>query len=115
MYIYLFIVVLIGLVYYLWNQKVGVKVYWFHSPNCPHCTEMEDEWNDVEKKLCGSGIVAKRIDTSDPKYNKLKKNFKVTGVPSIIKVKPNGIRVKYDGNRKTENIIEWIYEDDNDL
>ena len=109
--LYLVIVVLIALVYYLFNNKSNLKVYWFHRPGCPHCDNMEDEWAGVETKLQGS-IETKRIDISDPKYAIIKKNFNIETVPQIIKIKSNGLRINYEGARKTKDILEWVYEDD---
>lgn len=108
--LYIVIVILISLTYYLHNSKSPLKVYWFHRPGCPHCDNMEDEWSGVEKSLQSSCIRVKRINTEEPKNAALKKNFNIDSVPQIIKIKSNGMRYKYEGERKTKNILEWIYE-----
>jgi hypothetical protein len=110
MYIYLLVVVLLVLVYYLWNQSNNLKVYYFMKPECKYCNEMADEWKTVENKLSGSGITCKRIDITEPRYKKIKDNFNFKTVPHIVKINNNGIRDVFDGNRKSDEIITWIYE-----
>jgi|SaaInlV_165m_DNA_1040744.scaffolds.fasta_scaffold36089_3 thiol-disulfide isomerase/thioredoxin len=114
--LYLCIVILLCVIYYLYNNnkpvKQSLKVYWFYKPGCPHCDEMKEEWVAVEKKLSGSLIDVIKINTSDSKYDSFKKNFKVSTVPQITKVKPNGLRYNFNGKRKAEDIVGWIYGDD---
>ena len=111
-YLHILTVVLLIMVYYLYTEKHGLVVYWFHRPGCPHCDNMKSDWESVEKQMAGSSITLKRIDTSKPQHKKLAKNFGVDGVPQIIKVTPNGMRAEYDGDRTSDNIIEWISHSD---
>jgi len=113
--LYGIIIVLLVLIYYLYNNKESQKVYWFYKPGCPYCDEMESEWENVEKKLQGSCITLRRINTADPKHGTVKKNFDIDTVPQIIKIKSNGMRYKYEGERKTDDIISWIHEDFDNL
>ena len=109
-YVYLLIVVLIVVIYYLWIQTENRKVYWFMKPECKYCKDMSGEWDKVENRLSGSGITCKKIDITDPKYKNMKTNFDFKTVPHIVKINTNGTRYKYDGNRKCDDIIAWIYE-----
>jgi hypothetical protein len=113
--LYATIIVLIVLVYYLFNSKNTIKVYWFHRPGCTHCDNMESEWEGVERILQGSCIETKRINTGESKYASVKKNFNIDTVPQIIKIKPNGMRYKYEGKRTTDDIVAWIHEGSDDL
>ena len=110
MYIYLLVIVLLLLVYYLWNQSNNLKVYYFMKPECKYCKEMADEWEKVENKLCSSGITYKCIDITEPRYKKIKDNFNFKTVPHIVKINNNGTRDVFDGKRKSDEIIAWIYE-----
>ena len=110
MYIYLFVVILLLIIYYLWNQTTDLKVYWFHNPKCEHCKEMKDEWKKIEDKLCGTGIKYKLIDITDPKYKKIKDNFNFTTVPHIVKINANGTRDVFKGKRTYDEMIAWIYD-----
>jgi protein disulfide-isomerase A1 len=110
MYCYLLIVVLIIAVYYLYNKAYGLKVYWFYRPDCGHCTKMEPEWNYLEKKLSSTSINYRRIDINDPKNKKIGDNFDVVGVPHIVKVDYEGRRHVYEGHRKCDDILAWLYD-----
>ena len=110
MHIYLFIVFLLLLIYYLWNQSNEIKMYYFYKPDCKYCKEMTEDWNHVEKKLCGSGILYKKFDITDPRFKKIKYNFNVKTVPHIVKINKNGTRNIFDGKRKCDDIISWVYE-----
>lgn len=115
MYEYLVIVFLICVVWYLYGRQDRLKVYWFHKPGCPHCDKMESEWSGVESHVWGPNIQVKRVDTSKPKYSKVSNNFNIKGVPQIIKVRANGMRYTYEGERTTQKIIDWIAEEEHDL
>jgi thiol-disulfide isomerase/thioredoxin len=110
MYCYLLIVVLIVAVYWLYTKAYGLKVYWFHRPDCGHCTKMEPEWSDLEKKLNTTSINYRRIDINDPKNKKISENFDVAGVPHIVKIDYNGCRHVYSGPRKCNDFLAWLYE-----
>jgi thiol-disulfide isomerase/thioredoxin len=110
MYVYAVVLILLVAVYYLWNKSNNLKVYWFYKPECKYCKKMEDEWQKVEDKLCGSGIICKRIDITEPRYKKIKDNFNFKTVPHIVKINLNGTRDVFDGTRKCDDIISWIYE-----
>ena len=70
---------------------------------------MMGEWDDVENKLYGTGIKYRRVDTTDPKYKKLKDNFNVKKIPYIVKIDTDGMRYVFDGKRKCDDIIAWLY------
>lgn len=110
MYVYLVVIILLVVIYYLWNKSNNLKVYWFHKPDCKYCKEMLDEWEKVEDKLYGSGIAYKRIDITEPRYKKIKDNFNFKTVPHIVKINSNGTRDVFNGKRKCDDIIAWIYE-----
>lgn len=112
---HILIVVLLVIIYHLNNKQHRLVVYWFHKPGCPHCDVMEEEWAKVEGHMWQSGIVVKRVDTSKPEHSKVAKNFNITTVPLIVKIKPNGMRYKYEGKRKAPDMINWIAEEEHDL
>jgi hypothetical protein len=76
---------------------------------------MESEWSGVEGYMWGPNIQVKRIDTSKPEYSKVSTNFNIKGVPQIIKVRPNGMRYTYEGERTTQKIVDWVLEEEHDL
>lgn len=94
------------------TRKRNTKVYWFHKEECKFCKEMEGEWAKVEKKLIRSGIDCQRIDITDPKHKKITENFDIKSVPHIVKINSNGTREVFKGTRKQNDIITWIYEND---
>jgi thioredoxin-related protein len=112
-YLYLVIFILLCIIYYLYNINDKIKVYWFFRPGCPHCDNMEKQWSNVEGHMWGPHVEVKRIDTSKPENAEIATNFNITGVPQIIKIKSNGMRYTYEGERKSKKIIKWIVEDHN--
>ena len=93
------------LAYYIYHSPV---IYWFHMHGCPHCDNMRGEIDKVRKRL---SIINRLtlVDTADPKNKKLTEEFKITGVPHLVKV-VDGKKYVYGGNRNAEDIMEWIKE-----
>jgi glutaredoxin len=108
-YIYIISIVLGLIIYYQISSK-NITIYWFMKPECKFCIEMKPEWNKVENKLCASGIIYKTIDITDSKHKYLKDNFEFKTVPYIVKINNNGTREVFDGERKCDDIIGWIYK-----
>jgi hypothetical protein len=108
---YLIIVVLLIVIYCLWNQKNETcKIYWFYKTDCVKCNEMKPEWVLVEDKLSNTSINLTRINADEPRNKKMLTNFKIETTPYIVKVFPNGTRDVYSGRYKYADIIEWVYE-----
>lgn len=104
-------VIILVLVVALYNTATScsTKIYWFHKPNCKFCKEMAAEWKKVAAKAKNKYCV-KEIDLSLPEYAKMKKNFEIKTVPQIVKVKEDGCRYFYYGDRKSKDILEWVFE-----
>ena len=101
-YKYLIAIAIIVFLYYLYIQQPA-KLYWFYRSGCPHCDNMEGEWLKVENTI----KCATRINITDPKHAEFVSNFSIDSVPQIIKIKPNGMRYTYEGDRKAINIVDW--------
>ena len=108
---YCIIVVLLIIIYYLWNQtNETCKIYLFYKPDCTKCKDLNIDWEKIENKLKNTTISPIRINISEPENIKLKKNFNIEKVPSLVKVFNNGIRNVFNGNNNYNDIMEWIYK-----
>jgi glutaredoxin len=105
--------VLIGIIYYLWNQNKSLKIYYFMRDDCKYCIEMKDAWDKVELKLQNSRILCKKININEPKYKNIKDNFNFKTVPHIVKIYNDGTRNVFEGERTGDEIIAWAYKDMN--
>jgi thioredoxin-like negative regulator of GroEL len=78
-------------------------IIWFYRPGCGHCTNMSPEWDKFT-------ILAKNLDIQLQKVNtvenpKMAAEFKVNGVPYIVKV-VNGVQTAvYQGNRTAPDLL----------
>ena len=94
---------------FLYKKGYGVTVYFFHRSSCPHSVKMYDEWDKFYNKAKYSGdITAYKISTesTNPNDKALIKDFKIRGVPHIVKVK-NNMRTKYTGERSADKMYTW--------
>ena len=108
---YCIIVVLLIIIYYLWNQtSEKCKIYLFYKPDCTKCKDLNIDWAKIENKLKNTTISPIQINISEPENIKLKKNFNIEKVPSLVKVFNNGIRNVFNGNNNYNDIMEWIYK-----
>ena len=108
---YCIIVVLLIIIYCLWNQaNEKCKIYLFYKPDCDKCKDLKLDWEKIENKLKSTTINPIRINISEPENIKLKKNFNIEKVPSVVKVFNNGIRNVFKGTNNYDDIMEWIYK-----
>jgi hypothetical protein len=108
---YCIIVVLLIVIYYLWNQtNETCKIYLFYKPDCDKCKDLKLDWAKIENKLKNTTLSPIQINISEPENIKLKKNFNIEKVPSVVKVFNNGIRIVFNGNNNYNDIMEWIYK-----
>lgn len=91
----------------------------WHSPNCGHCTAMEQVWREeLPDKVKDMKIPIDIIDadvslTSQLQHKAASHMVKPQpkGVPTIIYFKANGDSLQeYDGERTAEGISSWINE-----
>ena len=87
----------------------------FHSPNCPHCIEIEDSWNSIPGFMRSKGYDANDIKIFSVNTDNIGdrdlpgwKNF--THIPTIAKINGNRAKV-YDGDTDTVSIAHFIIEE----
>mgnify|MGYP000011484323 FL=1 len=109
-YIYIVAFIMALIIYYMYNSSKNIKVYWFYKPDCKYCIEMSDDWKKLENKLYTSGILCKKMNIEEAKYKHIKDNFNFKKVPHIVKINANGTRDIFDGDRKLDDMLAWIYK-----
>lgn len=87
------------------NSGPSVKITWFYRDSCGYCVKMKDEWAKFDS-LAPPSISLTKVDIANPKNARLVKEYKVSGVPHIVKEKC-GRREVYSGPRTTEHFLEW--------
>ena len=84
----------------------------FYGNHCGHCKEMKPQWDiakkEINSEMMGMGYKLYDIDTADANNKKLVDEYKVAGVPYIVKVNVDGKSVVYTGPRKFKDITKWI-------
>lgn len=82
----------------------------YHSPGCPHCTDMEQEWNALkhEHSLRDAGIAVVDADVkiADRLNHQSAKDVRGKGVPTIYFIDGDSMS-EYDGARKTKDIAKF--------
>jgi len=65
-----------------------------YSGHCGACSDLDEQvWNTQEGEGLAEGMIAIRIDTTGPDAGALQSRFPVTGLPSVIFVRPDGVEV----------------------
>lgn len=103
------LVALIILVLLLVVKLNSVKMYRFFRPTCPHCVNSQEAWDEF-KRVCWFKLITPvdvNMDSATAREMELAENFGVEGVPSVIKVSPDGHREKYDGDRTSESYLNF--------
>ena len=94
------------------KNECFVKVY---MPWCGFCKQMEGEWNEMGNKAGNLeqdnvyilSIHGDHIKTLNPKFD-------VSGYPTIVYLNKDGtIKSKYGGERKSENMFDFLLEQSN--
>jgi hypothetical protein len=85
----------------------SVKLYRFYRPTCPWCVKSQAEWDKFSMSCIFSTVKAIDIDLNKPGSEDLAKLYKVTGVPKVVKVYPNGSFVEYSGDRTVEGYKQF--------
>jgi hypothetical protein len=89
----------------------------WHSPNCGHCTAMEQVWreelpNKVKDMKIPIDIIDADVSLTSQLQHKAASHMvkpQPKGVPTIIYFKANGDSLQeYDGERTAEGISSWI-------
>ncbi len=87
------------------KEKMVVLVY---SNGCGHCTAMKDDWNTFcDKKEANTvGIDVSSLTSLDPnkKFVQTVKSNYSGFVPLVLKIRPDGKTVVYNGKRNTEGL-----------
>ena len=87
----------------------------FHSPECPHCLEMEKSWKDVPKIIRRMGYNDNNINIASVNTDNIDENYlngwhNFTHIPTIAKVSGNNAKV-FNGDTDTVSIAHFIIEE----
>jgi hypothetical protein len=100
-------VLIVGLVF-VWVRCHSIKVYRFYRPTCGFCVSSQAEWDKFSSDCLLKMVRPININLDKPGNENLAKSFNVTGVPTIIKVKPDGSSETYSGERTAVAIMAWV-------
>jgi thiol-disulfide isomerase/thioredoxin len=79
---------------------------------CGHCQELAPKWAILKKGLPKNRFEFIEIEESESNKrsnfeNRIKKQLKVNGYPTIFKIRPNGPVEYYSGERTPEDMKRW--------
>ena len=91
------------------NKNKGVWFVKYYASWCPHCTNMQSEWDKLEKNelLKNKNIHIAEVEESF--FNKLDFKPDVIGFPTI-KLYNDGDSKDFKGNRTAENMVSFLKE-----
>lgn len=95
-----------------YGQNNGkVVMYRFYRPGCPYCVSSQEEWNKFKLAIGRDHplyeIYDVNQDTATPQEQALARKYRVSGVPTVVKVK-NGKYVIYDGPRTSVEYQKFL-------
>ena len=99
-----------AIIYYLYYDNISSSkciLYYFYRPGCGYCDMFNPIWFELTS-IVSDKIQCKKINTADAVNRKLTDNFNIDGVPTLIKVYPNGIRSTFVGDRNIDSIKVWL-------
>lgn len=102
------VILAVLLIFYLFStDNKKETIIWFQRPSCPHCSRMQGEWN---KFLQSARIETPDIEIKEVNIEKdpqIARKYNITSVPFIIKIKPCGKQIVYDGDRTAETLLHF--------
>ena len=85
----------------------GKELVLVHMNNCGHCKKMMPEWEKC-KKQNNTGIKIVDYEMNTTKGKDLVKKHNINGFPTILLIE-NGKKLDtYDGERRSESILEFM-------
>lgn len=93
------IILLCGVLLFLYNEKNKNIIYYFYKNNCNNSETFTKLIKNIKKITY--------IDVDKPEFKELIDNFNIETVPEIIKLKKNGCRYIYNGDNNTYDITAW--------
>jgi len=83
----------------------------YYMPGCGHCIAMEQEWEHMKDKIpedlrLNNDIVIGEVKSES--VPKLKVYNDILGYPTIVYLKNGNLVNEYDGERKEEQMLNWI-------
>jgi thioredoxin-related protein len=79
----------------------------FKMEGCSHCVAFRDTWATLDGLIStqfGGTVSTKTYDSQDEETNK----YNVSGFPTIMLLKSDGTSLKYEGNRTTDDILNFV-------
>ena len=95
------------------NKNKGSWFVKYYASWCPHCTNMQAEWDRLEKHELLKNKNINIAEVEESFFNKLHSQPDVIGFPTI-KFYNNGSSKDFKGNRTTENMVSFLKENHKD-
>ena len=95
-------------------SKLGnINLILFHSDNCHHCRQFQNDWHTVVSKIKSQRIHVKPLSVEQKHFHHLDElgmYNDIQGVPSLVILDKKGKYIKkYQGpDRNPDNIIAWL-------
>ncbi len=105
---YIIVGVVILFILYVWFRCCCTVVYRFYRPSCPYCVKSQAEWDKFKSDCMFKKIRPVDVNLDVPSDAQFARNFDVDGVPTIIKVSPDGNAEKYEGERTATAYMHWV-------
>lgn len=84
-----------------------LKILYFYSDRCHHCTNFKDEWTKFKNMILGNNNVEYVEIINNNKHNELYSRFNIRGIPTIVLLSDN-INQEYKGDRTASELYSYI-------
>jgi thiol-disulfide isomerase/thioredoxin len=89
-------------------ETSNAKLILFYADWCGHCTKFKPIFDNELKQLISSSNIPVKLESIDADNNpEIISKYNVAGFPTLI-LEVNNKPIKYDGQRKSEDIIKFI-------
>ena len=86
------------------------KVYFIYADWCGHCTRFKPEWQKFETSCSNNNVEAYALNVDDQSNSKFIESNGVSSFPTVIVMKGNGEKTKYEGERTSEDLMNFVKE-----
>jgi len=89
-------------------NKDKIKIFNFNTSWCGHSVRFQPIWDQFTQQVVDANVEVIDVKCDNDENAELCKKYDVPGYPSVLKVKPSGEVINYDGPRTVEGLLDFI-------
>lgn len=95
------------------NKNINIeKITLYYADWCPHCKDIQPEWDELEKRLKDNPVNGKKIKVQRYEEGSIPQGTEIKGFPTVKVTDENGNEYECNCERKAEAYINFLKNPD---